>query len=106
MATEAFTDDNFEAEVLRSSAPVLVDFTASWCPPCQSMVPVIERLAADYAGRLRVGSADVEHNSDIATRYRIHHLPTLLVFRGGVVVAQVTGAVPRVTLDALLQKLV
>ena len=101
---ETYTDSNFEAEVLRSDLPVLVDFSADWCPPCHTLEPVIARLAGDYVGRLRVGAADVDTNADIATRYEVHHLPTLLVFRGGTVVARVTGAVPRRTLDELLAR--
>jgi thioredoxin 1 len=102
---ETFTDANFDAEVLGSELPVLVDFSADWCPPCHILEPVIETLADDYAGRLRVGVSNVDQNGEIATRYQIHHLPTLLVFRGGTVVAQVVGAVPRPRLDALLAKL-
>ena len=99
---ETFTDSNFDTQVLRSELPVLVDFSADWCPPCHIMEPVIDRLAADYAGKLRVGTSDVDTNGDVATRYEIHHLPTLLVFRAGQVVARIVGAVPRPKLDALL----
>lgn len=99
---ESFTDDNFDDRVLRSDLPVLVDFSADWCPPCHILEPVIEKLAEDYAGKLRVGTSNVDQNGTIATRYEIHHLPTLLVFRAGKVVAKVVGAIPRRKLDALL----
>ncbi|MDX2089678.1 MAG: thioredoxin domain-containing protein [Kofleriaceae bacterium] len=102
---EAFTDANFAAEVLGSRLPVLVDFSADWCPPCHVLRPVIGKLADDYVGRLRVGVSDVDQNGEIATRYRIHSLPTLLVFRGGNVVARVEGGLPRPRLDTLLARL-
>jgi thioredoxin 1 len=103
---ECFTDDNFDDRVLRSDLPVLVDFSADWCPPCRILEPVIEKLAEDYAGRLRVGTSDVDQNADVATRYQIHHLPTMLVFRSGRIVAQVVGALPRHRLDELLATVV
>jgi thioredoxin 1 len=99
---ETFTDANFDTQVLQSELPVLVDFSADWCPPCLIMQPVVDQLAADYAGKLRVGVSDVDTNGDVATRYEIHHLPTLLVFRAGQVVARIAGAVPRAKLDKLL----
>lgn len=99
---ETFTDANFETEVLRSDLPVLVDFSADWCPPCLAFEPILEQVADAYAGRLRVGKSDVDRNAEIATRYAIHHLPTVLVFRGGKVIGQVIGAVPRNKLDALV----
>ena len=99
---ETFTDANFDTEVPSSELPVLVDFSAAWCAPCHVIAAVIEEIADDYAGRLRVGTLDVDANGRIATRYQIRSLPTLLVFRNGNVVAQVIGAVPRRKLDALL----
>jgi len=102
---EVFTDSNFDADVLKSKLPVLVEFGAEWCGSCRILEPVIENVAIDYAGTLRVGTSDVEANGETATRYQIFGLPTLLVFRGGNVVARVTGAVPRKTLDRLLAQL-
>jgi thioredoxin 1 len=99
---QTFTDANFDAEVLQSELPVLVDFSADWCPPCLVMEPVIDRVAQDYARKLRVGTVDVEANGESSTRYEIHHLPTLLVFRSGRVVARIVGAVHRAKLDTLL----
>lgn len=99
---ETFTDANFDAEVLRSELPVLVDFAADWCQPCVAFEPILEQVAGTYAGKVRVGKSDVDRNAEIATRYAIHHLPTVLVFRGGKVIGQVIGAVPRHKLDALV----
>ncbi len=103
---ETFTDANFDTQVLRSELPVLVNFSADWCPPCHVMEPVIGQLANDYAGTLRVGTSNVDTNGEVATRYEIHHLPTLLVFRAGQVVARIVGALPRAKLDTLLAAVV
>ena len=103
---ETFTDATFDTAVLHSKLPVLVDFFAAWCPPCHLMEPIIDRLADDYGGKMRVGTVDVETNGEIASRYEIHQLPTLLVFREGRVVARITGALPRSRLDVLLAAVV
>ena len=99
---ETFTDANFEREVLMSDLPVLVEFGGEWCRPCRILEPILDKVAVDYAGALRVGISDADTNGEIATRYEIVSLPTLLVFRAGRVVARVIGAVPRKKLDGVL----
>jgi thioredoxin 1 len=102
---EAFTDANFDREVLKSDLPVLVEFGGDWCRPCRILEPILDKVAVDYAGSLRVGVSDADANGEVATRYEIVSLPTLLVFRGGRVVARVIGAVPRKKLDSVLAQL-
>lgn len=102
------TTANFQSEVLSSSLPVLVDFWATWCAPCRMIAPVVSEIANDYAGKLRVARLNVDENQEIAARYGIMSIPTLALFKGGIVVDQVIGAVPKRTItmkvDALLQK--
>jgi len=89
------TDANFQKEVLESEKPVLVDFWAVWCGPCKAIAPIVEDIAKEYDGKLKVGKMDVDTNPDISMRFGIRSIPTLLVFKGGKVVDQVIGALPK-----------
>ena len=94
--------ENWDREVLESKDPVLVDFWAAWCAPCRMVAPLIDALATEYAGRVKVGKLDVDQSPDVAGRYDIRSIPTLLVFRGGKVVEQRVGALPKLELARLL----
>jgi len=96
------TGENWEREVLRSETPVLVDFWATWCAPCRMVAPVIDALADEYAGRLKVAKVDVDQNPDLAGRYNVVSIPTLLVLKGGKVVEQRIGALPSGELKRLV----
>lgn len=78
-----FTTDNFESEVLQSPTPVLVDFYADWCNPCKMMAPVVERLAEEFKGKVKVGKCNIDENMQIAQRYRVASIPTFMVFKEG-----------------------
>jgi thioredoxin 1 len=100
------TDSSFETEVLKSTLPVLIDFWAIWCGPCRMVSPVVEEIAGDYAGKLKVGKVDVDSNPATAMQYGIRSIPTLLLFKDGQVIEQIVGAVPkRVIVDKLSRHL-
>lgn len=90
------TDDNFSAEVLQSDKPVLIDFWAVWCGPCKMIAPIVEELAVEYDGKIKVGKLDVDNNQQSAINYGVRSIPTLLIFKGGKVVDTIIGAVPKV----------
>lgn len=100
------TDADFRREVLEADRPVLVDFTAQWCGPCKAMAPALDALAAEYAGKVKVAKLDVEQNQDTAEQFGIRAMPTLLFFKGGKVVGQIVGAVPKARLDEALKRVV
>ncbi len=89
------TDSNFQNEVLQSDKPVLIDFWAAWCGPCKMIAPMVEELANEYDGKLKVGKLDVDSNQQTSMQYGIRSIPTLLIFKGGKVVDQLIGAVPK-----------
>ncbi len=89
------TDDNFEAEVLKSDIPVLVDFWAAWCGPCRMIAPIVEELAVELEGKLKVGKLDVDENQQTSIKYGVRSIPTLLIFKGGELKDTIIGAVPK-----------
>jgi thioredoxin 1 len=101
-----FTDANFESEVLASPVPVLVDFTATWCGPCKALAPIVEELAKDFAGKVKMGKLDIDHSRNVPTKYGIMAVPTIILFKGGREIEKITGLKPksdlRKRLDALL----
>ena len=94
MAAE-FTDGNFQAEVVDSDVPVLVDFWAPWCGPCRMLAPTVDAIAEEYAGRVKVGKVNTDENPQVATQHGIQSIPTLMVFKGGQVVDRLVGALPK-----------
>ncbi|MHA7633002.1 thioredoxin [Corallococcus sp. M7] len=97
-------DAEFQREVLESAEPVLVDFTATWCPPCRVIAPVIDSLAAEYKGRMKMAKLNVDDHPRTPEQYGIRAMPTLLFFKGGKVVKQVVGAVPRAKLEEAVRQ--
>ena len=97
-------DDTFEAEVLRSAVPVLVDFWAPWCGPCKSIAPIVEELAAEYDGKLKVAKLNVDDHPATAARYGIRGIPNLLILKAGAVKDQIMGAVPKTKLVSAIEK--
>ena len=98
------TDATFEQEVLKSSLPVLVDFWAPWCGPCRAVAPVVDEIATEFNGKLKVLKINTDENPKTAQSYRISGIPSLLVFKNGQPVEQVVGAVPKSTLTSAIQK--
>jgi thioredoxin 1 len=99
-----FTDENFEEEVLKSDKPAMVDFWAEWCMPCKMLTPTIEELARDYAGRVKVGSLDTDSSRQIAMKYGISAIPTVMVFKGGQVAKKFVGLQHKRELAAALDE--
>src|SRR5262252_9571877 len=97
-------DTNFDDVALKAPLPVLIDFTAAWCPPCRAIAPHIAAIARDYAGRLTVATCDTDSNVELAARLDVRAIPTLLLFRAGQAVGQIVGAVPKAKIEALVAK--
>ncbi|MBI5507558.1 MAG: thioredoxin [Deltaproteobacteria bacterium] len=98
------TDKEFDAQVLKAEQPTLVDFWAEWCAPCRALTPVIEEIATNYKGRLQVGKMNIDEHPDTPSQYAVRAIPTLLLFKGGKVVDQVVGLVPKSKLDQIIAK--
>ena len=101
-----FTSENFQSEVIDSKIPVMVDFYADWCGPCKKMAPLVEQLAGDYDGKVKIGKLNVDENQDIAGNYSVMSIPNFIFFKDGKVVDQVVGGVGKAELQDRLSKLI
>ncbi|NET77344.1 thioredoxin [Okeania sp. SIO1F9] len=103
-AATPVTDSSFKQEVLESQVPVLVDFWAPWCGPCRMVAPVVEEIAGQYEGQIKVVKVNTDENPNVASQYGIRSIPTLMIFKGGQRVDMVVGAVPKTTLAQTVEK--
>ena len=99
----AVNEESFNKEVLESAIPVLVDFWAAWCGPCRAIAPIVEQIAGEHSGRLKVVKLDVDENGEVSIRYGVMNIPTLLLFKGGKVVERIVGAMPKPALMSRIQ---
>ncbi len=106
MSTAAvdLTDDTFDQEVMKAGDAYLVDFWAPWCGPCRIVSPIVDELAKDYEGRLKVGKINVDDHREVATKFGVISIPTLMIFKGGELKERITGAVPKATLKQAIDK--
>lgn len=103
-SVDAVGDSEFEQEVLRSEKPALVDFWASWCAPCRAIAPIVDELARQYGEQVKFLKMNVDENQETPARYGVRGIPTLILFKGGEVLDQVVGAVPKGDLESLIKK--
>jgi thioredoxin 1 len=102
--TVEITDANFDVEVKQSNIPVLIDFWAPWCNPCKMIVPMIERLSAEFAGKIKIGKMDIDANPITPSTFGVRSMPTLLFFKNGQMVEQVVGVIPEVQIKKVIEK--
>lgn len=99
------SDESFESEIINSDIPSMVDFWAEWCGPCKKVGPVVEELAGEYAGKIKIAKMDVDHNRQTPAKFGIRNIPTLILFKGGEVVNTIVGAQPKSSIEEELKKL-
>lgn len=99
-----FTDGNFDADVLKASTPVLVDFWAEWCGPCRALAPTMDALANEYAGKIRVGKLNVDENQNVTIQYQVRGIPAVMLFKGGKMVDQVVGNADKSVFKQMIDK--
>ena len=104
MALVTITDNNFEEEVINSDLPVLIDFWAAWCGPCRMVEPIVEEIATEYDGKVKIGKLDVDANQQTSIKYGVRSIPTLLVFKSGELMETIIGAVPKKHIVEKLEK--
>ncbi|MFO7629000.1 MAG: thioredoxin [Prochlorococcaceae cyanobacterium] len=103
-SSAAVTDASFEQDVLKSDLPVLIDFWAPWCGPCRMVAPIVDEIAKEFDGKIKVFKLNTDENPNVASQYGIRSIPTLMIFKGGQKVDTVVGAVPKTTLSATITK--
>ena len=103
MSEVIITKENFEAEVLKSDIPVLVDFWASWCGPCKMLAPIVGQIAEEQEGKVKVGKINVDEQQELAAQFRVMSIPTLILFKGGEAVAQSVGVQPKEQIEAMFE---
>ena len=100
------TDENFESEILQSEVPALLDFWAAWCGPCRMIGPMLDEISEEYSGLLKVGKINVDEEDEISRRHAIRSIPTLVLYKDGKIVNQVSGALPKKDIEALFKELI